>query len=183
MKLTRRWSMVVLVWCVFWLVAGLAVTAAQAAPPFSGRVVGIADGDTLTVSGVSAASAQGGSVALVAGGVLYTPATNFTGTDSFSITISDGRGGSVSGTVNVTVANGNDPSANQASIVINGDSTVDVVFYGIPGRSYDIQRSTDLQNWTVMQAVSAAANGIVPWHDPSPPPGTAFYRTRETPAP
>lgn len=39
----------VLAWCATWLVLGLAANSAHGADPFSGRVIGIADGDTLTV--------------------------------------------------------------------------------------------------------------------------------------
>jgi len=39
----------VLSWFAFWVVFGLFVTTAHAAEGFSGRVVGVADGDTLTV--------------------------------------------------------------------------------------------------------------------------------------
>ena len=139
------------------------------------------DNDTLSISAVSAASAQGGTVSLVAGGVLYTSAAAFTGTDHFTVTITDGHGNSVNGTLQVTVSDGSNPTANQASLVKNGDGTVDVLFYGIPGRSYQIQRSTDLLIWTIQQTLNAAADGKLPFHDPAPPEDTAFYRTRETP--
>ncbi|MEO5712846.1 MAG: GDSL-type esterase/lipase family protein [Luteolibacter sp.] len=134
------------------------------------------DGDTLAISGVSASSTQGGTLALVAGGILYTPAADVTGADSFTITISDGRGGSVTGTVNATLTDGTNPGANQSSLVINGNGTVDVLFYGIPGNSYEIQRSTNLIDWDWQQTISAAADGTLPFHDPTPPAGTAFYR-------
>lgn len=140
-----------------------------------------ADGDALSISGVSGSSTQGGTLALATGGILYTPATNFTGADSFTVTISDGRGGSVTATVNAIVTHGNSPGADPSSLVINGDGTIDVLFYGIPGRSYQIQRSTNLINWSLQQTISAAADGALPFHDPTPPVGTAFYRTRETP--
>lgn len=43
-------SLAVLGWFCFWLLIGFAATTAHAAPPaFAGKVVGIADGDTLTV--------------------------------------------------------------------------------------------------------------------------------------
>jgi hypothetical protein len=73
------------------------------------------------------------------------------------------------------------PVAKQVSIVINGDGTVDVLFHGIPGRSYQIQRSPDLLNWTLQQTLNAASDGNLPFHDPAPPAGTGFYRARETP--
>lgn len=60
-----------------------------------------ADGDRLSVASVSAASQQGGAVA---GSYLYTPKAGFVGRDSFSYTISDGRGGSADGRVSVQVA-------------------------------------------------------------------------------
>ncbi len=63
---------------------------------------------TLTVTGVSAASANGGTVSLAAGQISYTPAANFNGLDTFTYTISDGQGGTATGTVTVNVAAVND---------------------------------------------------------------------------
>lgn len=45
----KIFSLTVLGWFGFWLLVGLAATSAQAGPAFSGQVVGVADGDTLTV--------------------------------------------------------------------------------------------------------------------------------------
>ena len=66
------------------------------------------DGDSLTVTGVTAGSH--GSVSIAMGGmaVVYTPAANFNGTDSFIYTISDGNGGTSQATVTVTVNPVND---------------------------------------------------------------------------
>jgi len=64
-------------------------------------------GETLTV--VSVGPASHGTVALVGGAVSYTPAPNFTGTDSFTYTVSDGNGSSATATVAVTVTAVNDP--------------------------------------------------------------------------
>ena len=87
----------------------------------------------------------------------------------------------VSSTSLTAVISVNTPPANPSSLVINGDGTVDVLFYGIPGRSYQIQRSPNLIDWTVQQTIVAAADGTLPYHDPTPPEDAAFYRTRETP--
>jgi hypothetical protein len=64
------------------------------------------DGDTLTVSSVT----QGGKgvVTLNAGIVTYKPNLNANGSDSFTYTISDGHGGTATGTVNVTITPVND---------------------------------------------------------------------------
>jgi hypothetical protein len=61
-----------------------------------------ADGDPLTVSAVTQ-PANGAAINNLDGTVTYRPNNNFTGTDSFSYTIGDGRGGSDTGNVSVTV--------------------------------------------------------------------------------
>jgi hypothetical protein len=61
------------------------------------------DGDPLTVS--AATQGQNGSVAVNADRTLtYTPRTGFTGLDSFTYAVSDGKGGTATATVAVTVA-------------------------------------------------------------------------------
>lgn len=56
----------------------------------------------LSLSAVGSASKG---VAVISGDqVIYTPNAGFTGTDSFSYTVSDGNGGSDTATVTVTVA-------------------------------------------------------------------------------
>ena len=49
MKPPRKSSLAVLAFLATWLVLALAAASVYAAEPFNGRVVGIADGDTLTV--------------------------------------------------------------------------------------------------------------------------------------
>jgi hypothetical protein len=62
------------------------------------------DGDPLTVADYAARSVNGGTVSCTAAGVCtFTPVTNFKGVDSFTYTISDGKGGSDTATVVVTV--------------------------------------------------------------------------------
>src|SRR4028119_1298628 len=60
-----------------------------------------ANGDSLSLRGVS--NAVNGSVTFSNSNVIFTPSTNFTGNASFDYSISDGKGGSASGLVNVTV--------------------------------------------------------------------------------
>ncbi|MFA5911138.1 MAG: N,N-dimethylformamidase beta subunit family domain-containing protein [Vicinamibacterales bacterium] len=76
-------------------------------------------GQTLTVTGVT--QGANGSVAIVGGmAVSYTPAANYFGSDSFTYTISDGHGGSATGTVAMTVVPVNDVPSFQ----LNSDQTV-----------------------------------------------------------
>jgi len=59
------------------------------------------DGDTITISSVS--EATGGTVEITGGGVKFTPNQNFRGTAGFKYTINDGKGGTATGSVTVTV--------------------------------------------------------------------------------
>jgi outer membrane protein OmpA-like peptidoglycan-associated protein len=78
------------------------------------------ENDTLTITNVS--SPASGSATVTAGGISYTPAAGFSGTDSFSYTISDGNGGTASATVTVTVSTA--AESNQAPIAVNDDDNV-----------------------------------------------------------
>jgi hypothetical protein len=59
------------------------------------------DGDQLTITGTT--KPKNGTVSIVNGAITYTPSRNYTGTDSFNYTISDGRGGTATTTVSVVV--------------------------------------------------------------------------------
>ncbi|MEM1255078.1 MAG: tandem-95 repeat protein [Cyanobacteria bacterium P01_H01_bin.21] len=59
------------------------------------------DGDTLTVTSVGAAT--DGTTSVSNNQILYTPNADFVGTDSFTYEINDGKGGTNTATVNVTV--------------------------------------------------------------------------------
>ena len=60
------------------------------------------DGDPLVISAVQ--DALHGSVAIVAGNVVFTPDAGYVGPASFSYTVSDGNGGFDTATVNITVS-------------------------------------------------------------------------------
>ncbi|GAB5403867.1 MAG: hypothetical protein Aurels2KO_20980 [Aureliella sp.] len=90
-----------------------------AATLLSNDVAGPANesGQTLSVTGVSAASTQGGTVTLGSSGAVYTPASDFNGTDTFTYTISDGAGGTATATVTVSVSAVNDAPVGVADSV------------------------------------------------------------------
>ncbi len=62
-------------------------------------------GEVLTVTAVSAGSAQGTMTIAADGRIEYTPADGFAGTETFTYTISDGNGGEDTATVTVDVMN------------------------------------------------------------------------------
>ncbi|MGO8927547.1 MAG: DUF4038 domain-containing protein [Limisphaerales bacterium] len=138
-----------------------------------------ANHDILTITAVSPTSTNGppNNVSLAAGTITYTPATGFVGADQFTYTISDSYGGTATSTANVTVQLGYATSAfNYISQPVDG--IVSLRGYGIPGHSYDVQRSTDLVTWTTISGtdgVTAAADGIILYTD-NPGSGTAYYR-------
>ncbi len=140
-----------------------------------------ADGHALTLTGVPSASARGGVIAETARSITYTPPDKFIGEDSFSVTISDGFGGEVSGTVTVEVQEVPNVSPNFVQLKLEPGGNASVQFYGIPGHTYTLQRSTDLVDWIDVQTLTAAANGLLAFVDEDPPAGAAFYRTRFVP--
>jgi len=78
------------------------------------------DNDPLTVTGNT--QPQHGSVVVNANGSFtYTPNVNFNGSDSFNYTVSDGKGGTATGTVSFTVNSVNDTPTITPNI---GDKTV-----------------------------------------------------------
>ena len=136
------------------------------------------DGDVLTVQSVSATSTNGGTVILNSSTVTYTPATDFTGTDRFTYSISDGRGGAASAQVEVYVSATTLPAPNHVAITrtINGFS---LVFNGVPGQTYTIERATNLTSpgdWAPLTTVVAPLTGIITFDDINPPAAQAFYK-------
>lgn len=86
------------------------------------------DGDTLSVTGIS--QPGHGSAVLDGGTLTYTPDADFHGVDSLTYTVSDGHGGTVTGTVSVTITPVNDaPTAvnDSASTAPNTAVTIDVL--------------------------------------------------------
>ncbi|WP_313086131.1 retention module-containing protein [Pseudomonas sp.] len=99
------------------------------------------DGDALSI--VSVQNAVNGTVALVDGKVVFTPAANFNGNGSFSYTVSDGNGGTDTASVTVGVKPVNDvpTTANQALVtdedtpfsgkIVSADADNDTLSYAL----------------------------------------------------
>src|SRR5204863_7598132 len=100
--------------------------------------------DTRTVTAVTAPAH--GTSGFTPGGVAYSPATNYYGSDSFTYTISDGHGGTAVGTVNVTVTPVNDaPVANNGAATTPEDTQVEITL-----AASDIEN--DPLNFAIVQA-------------------------------
>lgn len=135
-----------------------------------------ADGQTLTITGVApATTAAGATVSRLASAVSYLAPAAYVGADSYQVLISDGFV-TVPGviTVNVIADPGMNPN-NPPKITLNG-AIPSVRFFGIPGRTYGIQRSTNLTNWTQIGSAVAQPSGEVIFQDQNPPQPSGFYR-------
>ena len=75
------------------------------------------DGDTLTIASVQ--GAVNGTVALVGGNVVFTPAANYNGPASFTYTVVDGNGGSSTATVNLSIN-----AVGDAAVISSGAGSV-----------------------------------------------------------
>lgn len=136
------------------------------------------DGDTpLTITAVAATSVNGGTVTSDGTKVYYTPAAGFKGADSFTYTLSDGHGGTATGTVNVSLVTDNAQGMNITKLQMLPDGSMSVGFAGIPGRTYEIQTSEDLTTWTPRVSVIADDQGGFTFIDAPPLPPTRYYRS------
>jgi len=102
-----------------------ATVAGQEDGTIAGQVTGHdVDGDALTFA-VDGAPANGTVTMNPDGSFSYTPAANFNGTDSFTYTVSDGNGGTTTGTVSVNVAAVNDaPTTSGGTATGNEDNAI-----------------------------------------------------------
>lgn len=135
------------------------------------------EGVARTVAGVGATSSQGGTVALLGNSVRYTPPLNFTGDDTFQLTITDGVH-PILAIVQVTVTQGTSgPGATLVSINFAGGDA-QLSFASIPGTRYEVQRSGNLSPpvvWTVLDTATADSSGFIHFTD-SVPPSPSYWR-------
>ena len=108
------------------------------------------DGDNLNYSIVK--QPLHGTLSLKTDNAIYTPASNYNGSDSFIYRVSDGNGGSATATVNITVKSVNDaPVANSDTATMQEDGTILVDV---------LSNDTDEDNDTLtILKVSKPANG------------------------
>lgn len=116
-------------------------------------------GDVLTLTAVAAASARGVAITNLGGGSYRYTAPGFVGSDSFTYTLSDNRGGSATGTVTVTVsAVGSTPATYSPQGVIVLKGTFD---YG----TVTSLKTQDADTYDTRSAYDAAdSGGVTDWY-------------------
>ena len=103
------------------------------------------DGDSDTLSASVASAPSHGTLTLAPdGSFTYMPAANFNGTDTFGYVVSDGYGGTATGTATVTLPAVNDaPVGGADSYTINlGDPPLTVAAPGVLGNDSDVDGET-----------------------------------------
>jgi hypothetical protein len=140
-----------------------------------------ADGDPLAIVAVSATSTNGGTNVLGAGTITYYPRPNFVGQDQFTFTLSDGRGGFLTNTVDVTVCTSDSLSPNLIAQGQNPTNAAMFCFtaYGIPGFIYTAEYKTNLGDalWLWRANLTTASNGLIYFTEDKTGFPSRFYRT------
>lgn len=134
-----------------------------------------------TITNVTYTGTNGGAVLLAGTNVIYTPASNYVGSDVFTYTIADGHGGTAVGSLAVSVQEGGgNPPSSIGGIIIEG-GTVKLSFRGVPLRTYQVQATESLvtPNWQTLGTATASRTGVITYQDTPPGgSGTRFYRIR-----
>ncbi|NJN55956.1 MAG: tandem-95 repeat protein, partial [Anaerolineae bacterium] len=116
-------------------------------------------GETLNITAVGATN-NGGTAIIDNDTILYTPAPDFNGTETFTYTISDNNGGSDTATVTVTVTSENDPP-----IITESDpATVNMSEDSNPNPFSLTLNATDTENddltWSIQTQASNGTAGL-----------------------
>jgi hypothetical protein len=139
------------------------------------------DTRTLTFGGYASASLRGGAVSRKGSWIIcqITPAAVSAGGDSFTYTVSNGTG-IATGTVNIAMAM---PVSLQIEIESMTNLAVGkrITFAVSPNTTFEVQATSDLSNWTTLNAAATSlSDGRLVVDDPGAG-GARFYRVRWIP--
>ena len=149
------------------------------------RVAQDEDGDPISLAVVSNASTNGGSVQWLAGQVIYTPPTSYTGADAFTYTLSDAGGETATGVVTVTVASSGAVSLNRVFGPIFTNGQFVVRFAGLPGTTYTVEYTDSVfpvdwkkaTNLTAPATSGSYGRGVFQFSEDAAGVLTRYYRT------
>ena len=103
--------------------------------------------------------------------ITYTPQTNYVGADSFSFVSNDGSTNSAPATVSITVLQ------SLRAVVAKVGSNIHLQFTGIPGKTYQVQSTTNLSaGWTTLGTPTEVSPGTYEYQDVNPATATRYYR-------
>jgi hypothetical protein len=124
-----------------------------------------AESDSVTLTGVISPSPGGAQVTQSGGWIYYAHAG--TSADTFAYTVSDGRGGTAQGIVQVQIRGLDAQNRSTLRIAFDG-SGAHLQADGIPGRTYTIEYKDDVNNpWQVLGTALSGPAGIYTYNDPA----------------
>ena len=142
-----------------------------------------ADGDPISLISVASNSIAGGTVTWSGNSIYYLPPAGQTNADAFNYTLSDGHcSGTSVGTVLVEVRT-DTSSASHVIIVEVGDGSVQVIFDGMPGTTYNVQGADTLTppDWQDVTNLTANQYGTYIYTDWPATNGPVRYFRSVTP--
>ena len=95
--------------------------------------------------------------------------------DQFTYTVSDGFGGTNSGVITLTAGSSGGVTGQVNSFTVSG-GVANMTFAGIPTVPYNVQRSTNLTDWSTIWTTNAPSGGLFQFNDNSAPTPSAYYR-------
>lgn len=111
------------------------------------------DQDTLSIIAVS--QGHHGQVSLVSNQVAYLPNPDFNGNDSFTYTVSDGKGGQTDGNVTVSVASVNDAPIARIDVPLHNVISDALIADG--SGSFDVDRDAIKFDWSLLTPAGSQA--------------------------
>ncbi len=139
------------------------------------------DGDVVSLYSAGPNSLEGGTVDANLAWVFYAPPAGPASPDSFSFTVSDGRGGFGLGTATVPIKPDEDTAHNLRTESL-GNGATRLIFDGVPDRNYAVQFTESLVNpvWQTLTTATANESGTL-IHVDTPPVGNPlrYYRISE----
>lgn len=140
------------------------------------------EGGAVTLDAAGPLGSAGGSATLQENTLEYTPAAGFSGEETVTLTLADEQGTTTTAEITFHVAP--ETAAGPGSLATNAPRIrtlpgggVEVSFQGIPGRIYQLQRSTNLNDWQAQGSSTAGTSGRIEFIDASPPEEpSVFYR-------
>ncbi len=139
-------------------------------------LVGASDpdsGDTIVSASAVDSGTEGATVTQNSTYIFYVPANN--NSDVVQFSVADSRGGLTTNNIYINISN----AGGLAQSLAYSPSGVTVVFAGIPGITYAVQRSAtaDFASYDTLLTTNAPSGGIFTITDSSPLNPSGFYRT------